>query len=543
MDNHIVFGKDARDHLLKGAQILSEVVSVTMGPKGKLAVIDDGINMPHLTKDGVTVANSIKLKNPMENAGASILRDASRKTASEAGDGTTTTTVLANAFLQSSVKYLNENEFNSVKFIQGLDLALEKCLEKLSELKCNVTSFEQIKQVAIISANGDKKLGEILAQIIEKLGPKATVIVKESKTYDTTIDFVDGTEIDRGFVSPQFSNQKSVNKCKFEKSPYIFIFGKKINSIKEILPILNFSIEASKEVLIFAEDYEQDVIKGLILNKERGTINVCACKLPEFSSAMFESSKDLAALFGCNVITDSDLDKEGQVIVTNEIIGGALSLEVQRDKTIVVKPDSNYDLIKETLLKIEEEEKSCTNKDRLSQLERRRKRLSSGISILHVGAVTEVELKEKLDRVDDAINAVRVASSGGIVPGGGHSLLKISKSLEQFAYSQDCESKKIAVLCFCNAIRQPFHVILSNAGYNNKAIEDIESTFFTLNNDENNELIGYNVNEENFDKLLTNGIIDPYFVTVQCLNNSLSVSKKILEVGCIINEEENNINI
>lgn len=546
MVTNLVYGSDARRELAIGAIKMAEAVSVTMGPRGRLAVIDDGKGIPHLTKDGVTVANAIQLADPVQNAGAAILREASRRTATEAGDGTTTTCVIASGIISEGIEVLQTHKNKAREFFDGLEEALRDALLFIEKQRLDVTSPEQIKHIATISANGDKVLGELLASAIEKLGPQATVLIEEAKTYETTIEFVDGTEIDRGFVSPHFVNSKSTNKCRFEK-PFVTVFNKRISTLKEILSLLEHVSGSGRPLLMFAEDYEPEVLKGLILNKQRGALQVCACKLPEFGGAVHESAYDLAALFGCAPISDADFDDRGMVKITDELIGTALLTETNREKTTVLQPNSDPEMVSKRLGGIDEEKKTCTNPDRANQLERRRRRLASGIAVLRVGAATEVELQEKLDRVDDAVNATRVAALYGILPGGGDALLRASFELCKIAESDSgtCEAsiaRKTAYEVISKAIQRPFCVIVENACYNaNEILEKFVDVNYVANTKEEH---GFNALSGKFVELIADGVIDPYFVTKSSLINSLSVAKKILETGCVINnynklEDEN----
>ena len=534
MTTNLVYGEEARKELVRGAVKMAEAVSVTMGPRGRLAVIDDGKSMPHLTKDGVTVANAIRLADPVQNAGATILREASRRTASEAGDGTTTTCVLAAGIMTQGIEMLEKHKGQAREFFQGLDSGLQFVLDDIATQRLEVTDPEQIQHVATISANGDKELGGLLASAIEKLGPRATILIEEAKTYETTIEFVDGTEIDRGFVSPHFVNSKSTNKCKFEK-PFVVVFNRRISTLKEVLTLLEHVSGSGRPLLLFAEDYEPEVLKGLILNKQRGALQVCACKLPEFGGAIHESAHDLAALFGCNAVSDADFDERGMVRVTDSLIGSAALTETTRDKTTVLQPASDTERLDERLEGINEEEKTCTNLDRAAQLERRRRRLTSGIAVLRVGAATEVELQEKLDRVDDAVNATRVAALYGILPGGGDALLRSSIKLLQQADSM-FGAQKAAYEVILNAIQQPFCVIAENACYNAK---DVLQMFIDANTITKEGNVGFNAISGKFVDLIADGVIDPYYVTKSSLINSLSVAKKILETGCVINNYNN----
>lgn len=544
MSTKVTYGEDARQELVSGANKLAEAVAVTMGPRGRLAVIDDGVGIPHLTKDGVTVANAISLPDPIKNSGAVILREASRKTASEAGDGTTTTCVLAAGIMTQGLDALKQHNNHAREFFDGLDEATQEALRIIEGRRLDVTDPEQIRHVATISANGDEQLGMLLASAIEKLGPRATVLIEEARTYETAIEFVDGTEIDRGFVSPHFVNSKSTSKCRFEK-PLVVVFNRRVSTLKEILPLLEYASESGRPLLMFAEDYEPEVLKGLILNKQRGSLQICACKLPEFGGAIHESAQDLAALFGCQTVSDADFDERGMVKISDTVIGSAELTETTREKTTVLRPSSDQERIDERLDGISEEEEVCTNPDRMNQLDRRRRRLTSGIAVLRVGAATEVELQEKLDRVDDAVNATRVAALYGILPGGGDALLRASFSLKEQAKDMPMMytalgAKRMAYEVISRAIQRPFRVIVANACYN---VEKVLEKFVDINMAE--EELGFNALSGEFVDLTADGVIDPYYVTKSSLINALSVAKKVLEVGCVINtgyntlEEEN----
>jgi len=537
MSTKVTYGAEARRELVRGAVKLAEAVSVTMGPRGRLAVIDDGVGIPHLTKDGVTVANAIHLQDPLQNSGAVILREASRKTASEAGDGTTTTCVLASGIMTNGVEVLENHDNQAREFFDGLDEATQFVLRDIEQRRLDVTDPEQIRHVATISANGDEQLGELLASVIEKLGPRATVLIEEARTYETAIEFVDGTEIDRGFVSPHFVNSKSTSKCRFEK-PFVVVFNRRVSTLKEILSLLEHVNGSGRPLLMFAEDYEPEVLKGLILNKQRGSLQVCACKLPEFGGAVHESAQDLAALFGCQTVSDADFDERGMVKITDAVIGSAELTETTREKTTVLRPNSDLERVEVRLQGIDEEAASCANPDRELQLERRRRRLTSGIAVLRVGAATEVELKEKLDRVDDAVNATRVAALYGILPGGGDALLRASYNLRDEA-DLKTGATRAAYEVIAGAIQRPSRVILENACYNVESVLEqfTDKNFVSTSKKE----VGFNALSGEFVDLVASGVIDPYYVTKSSLINSLSVAKKVLEVGCVINTGYNTL--
>lgn len=537
MSTKVTYGTEARRELVKGAVKLAEAVSVTMGPRGRLAVIDDGVGIPHLTKDGVTVANAIHLQDPLQNSGAVILRESSRKTASEAGDGTTTTCVLASGIMTKGVEALERHDNRAREFFDGLDEATQFVLRDIEARRLDVTDPDQIRHVATISANGDEQLGTLLASAIEKLGPRATVLIEEARTYETAIEFVDGTEIDRGFVSPHFVNSKSTSKCRFEK-PFVVVFNRRVITLKEILSLLEHVSGSGRPLLMFAEDYEPEVLKGLILNKQRGSLQVCACKLPEFGGAVHESAQDLAALFGCQTVSDADFDERGMVKITDAIIGSAELTETTREKTTVLRPNSDLERVEVRLQGIDEEATSCANPDRELQLERRRRRLKSGIAVLRVGAATEVELKEKLDRVDDAVNATRVAALYGILPGGGDALLRASYVLKGEAGSKS-GATRAAYEVIADAIQRPSRVILENARYNSgEILEQFTDKNYVSKTEKE---VGFNALSGEFVDLVASGVIDPYYVTKSSLINSLSVAKKVLEVGCVINAGYNTL--
>lgn len=534
---NIFYGKETRARLIRGANKMAAAVAITMGPRGKLVIIDDGKTIPHLTKDGVTVANAISLVDQVENAGAVILREAARKTAQEAGDGTTTTSVLAAAIMRSGDKFLNANEKNnkSREFFEGLDDALEFSLKNLNQQKKEIYSREQIKHVATISANGDLKLGNMLADAIDKLGNRAIILVEEGKTFETTMEFVDGTEIDRGFISPHFINDASSSKCRFEK-PLVVILNKKIATFKEILPLLEFASKPTatsknSPLLLFAQDYDSEVVKGLTQNNSRGAISVCACKIPEFGQGMYEAALDLACIFGCEVISDGDFSESGVLNFVKEKHAGTAELtEVLRNKTVIIKPNMNKEKVDERIAGIDQELLlSSDGEDRKNMLQRRLQRLASGVAILRVGAATEIELKEKLDRVDDAVNATRVAALYGVLIGGGEALRRISVNLRITAKLISKKERQDAYLCLADALESPFRAILANSGYNEREVEKQ-----LISSKTTGESCGFNALTGKISNLFGDGVIDPYYVTKSSLTNAMSVAKKILEVGCVV---------
>lgn len=524
MASTTVKDKDARREMYAGAAALAEAVSVTMGPRGKLVVIDDQKGVPHLTKDGVTVANAIEHPDPLKNAGLKIVREASKKTAELAGDGTTTTCILAYYLLKhhldrpvSKVPNLDREWF------EGLDFAYELANDYLDNSKVDLTTADQIKSIATISANSDTEMGELISQAIEKLGPQATIMVEESRTYKSSLDFVDGTEIDRGFISPHFSNSELSAKCKFDK-PSILIAPKKLESFKEVIPALENVSQNNRPLLIFAEDYAPEVIKSLLVNKERAGLRVCACKLPEFGQGLYESAQDLAALFNCETFLTEKFDH-------NKHLGYAEFVEVSKNKTLVKQPEINDEALKLRIQGIKEDLEDCVDEDHSNQLRRRLQRISNGIAILRIGAATEIELKEKLDRVDDAVSATRVAVEHGILPGAGVALLNAAFYINTMAEQCELPSSSIKAMdLFLAALFGPFSVILTNSGYNDNTVDKIHTEII----ENKNSNFGYDSLKGEFCDLVENGIIDPYFVTKQSLANAYSVAKKILEVGYMI---------
>lgn len=524
-----------------GAKKLADAVAVTLGPRGKLVIIDNGIDIPHLTKDGVTVANAIKLKDPIQNSGAQILRESSRKTAIEAGDGTTTTAILGAALIQYGLEDIESNI--SREFFDALDTALQFSLNELEKIKIDVVTPEQIKHIATISANSDEFLGDLLSSAINKLGPNATILVEESKNSVTELEFVDGTEIDRGYVSQQFLPQNQ-NKIKYE-DPLVLICMKKMISIKEIMLILeNLN---KRPLIIFAEDFDNEILKALIVNNQKSILKTCCIKLPEFNQGMFESAHDLAALFGTKVYYESDFPQgiielvesnkslHASPNILKEFLGTCKLIEISRNKTTILKPKRKDEEISSRITNINEELNKNINEDREKLLKRRMQRLSDGIAVLKIGASTEIELKEKLDRVDDAVNATRVAAIYGILPGSGISLKIISDKLKEKIKHLQSPGEIAAYRVFSKALIYPSLTILKNAGFNyDDAVKLLSQFNYSTEVENNATYIGYNALTREMVNLIEVGIIDPYYVTINCLKNSLSVAKKILEVGCFI---------
>jgi chaperonin GroEL len=539
MKDNIFVGGDAVAGLYKGAKKLADAVSVTMGPKGKLVIIDNGESIPHLTKDGVTVANAIKLRDPIENAGAAILRESSRRTAYEAGDGTTTTAVLGSSLIEKGLSQMSwHGKDDCREFLDGLDDALKFSLNELEKIKIDLATPTQIKHVATISANSDELLGNLLSEAINKLGPSATIIIEESKSLETTIDFVEGTEIDRGFISPHFANVGQ-NKCKFE-NPLVAVFMRKLNSIREIMPMLEYA--SKRPLVIFAEDFDNEILKALIINNQKDVLRVCCVKLPEFNQGMHESAADLSAIFGGKTIDEScfyneDPSRNGILKFETNFLGSCKSVEIGRNKTTVLKPNHDKERLNGRIENVQNELKENCQQDRESLLKRRLQRMANGICLLKVGASSEVELKEKLDRVDDAVNATRVAALYGILPGSGISLKILSDKLMEAAQNISNPIHRLSYETYANSLLLPAKTILSNAGYSKDKIEEILSNVTYQISEVSTESVynGYDSLTGQYVNLIDAGIIDPYFVTLNCLKNSVSVAKKILEVGCYIN--------
>ena len=523
----VYFGDDYNLKIKQGIDTLANAVKVTMGPKGKLVLIQKKDKHPIVTKDGVTVAESINLVDEVQNLGASIIKEAAARTADEAGDGTTTSTVLAQSIYNEGMK-MKAAGFHEDLLKQGIDIATSEVKKYLSNLKKDLKSNNELFQIAKISANGEEEVANLIVSAIEASGEDGSIIVEEARGYSSSLTIVDGFRLERGFLSPYFVTDKNKMTCEFEK-PLILLADREFNSIRDLMKPLEMSLEAGKPILIIANDIKDDAMQGLVINKTKGSLRVCAIKSPGFGNSRHEMLVDLNTIVGGTIITDSfdmstfkmeDFGNCGRVITgkSNSMIVAASSERenpaiAERIESIKDRIENGYDL--------QQNEKEVLNY-RLQQL-------SGGISILRVGAATESEFIERYDRVDDALSATKAALQEGIVPGGGIALAKSSKTLTYLSGQYKEPGVKAGIEIIARAVTAPFMQIVSNGKKSGESL--LSKVMETENN------FGYDAKNDILGNMYEIGIIDPHKVVRSALENAVSAASILLSVGCCMIEE------
>jgi chaperonin GroEL len=516
----LLFNTDARAKLKRGVDALAEAVKVTLGPKGRNVVIDKKFGSPTVTKDGVTVAKEVELSDPIENMGAQMVKEVATKTSDLAGDGTTTATVLAQAIFREGLKNVTAGA-NPMELKRGIEKAVEAIVEQLKTLSVPSAGKKEIAQVGSISANNDKEIGNLIADAMEKVGKDGVITVEEAKGLETTLETVDGTQFDRGYLSPYFVTDPEKMETVLEDA-YLLIHDKKIGAMKELLPILEKVVQTGKPLLVIAEDVDGEALATLVVNKLRGTLKICAVKAPGFGDRRKEMLRDIAVLTGGQVISEElgvKLENTGL-----EDLGRAKRIVVDKDNTTVVdgkgKPDAVQGRIHEIKSAIE---KSTSDYDR-EKLQERLAKLSGGVAIINVGAATETEMKEKKARVEDALHATRAAVEEGIVPGGGVALLRAQSALERIRGTED---EKIGVDIVRRALEEPIRAIAQNAG----AEGSIVVAKVRASKERN---FGYNALTDTYEDLVKAGVIDPTKVTRTALQNAASIAGLLLTTECVV---------
>jgi chaperonin GroEL len=517
------FSIDARARLKRGVDALADAVKITLGPKGRNVVIDKKFGSPTITKDGVTVAKEIELSDPVENMGAQMVKEVATKTSDLAGDGTTTATVLAQAIFREGLKNVTAGA-NPMELKRGIDRAVEAVVEQLKTLSVPSAGKKEITQVGTISANNDKEIGTLIAEAMEKVGKDGVITVEEAKGLETTLETVDGTQFDRGYLSPYFVTDPEKMETALEDA-YLLIHDKKISSMKELLPILEKVVQGGKPLLIIAEDVDGEALATLVVNKLRGTLKVAAVKAPGFGDRRKEILRDIAVLTGGQVISEEVGFKLENVVLAD--LGRAKRIVVDKDNTTIVdgkgKPDDIQGRINEIKAAIE---KTTSDYDR-EKLQERLAKLSGGVAIINVGAATETELKEKKARVEDALHATRAAVEEGIVPGGGVALIRAQSSLERLRGTED---EKIGVEIVRRALEEPIRLIAQNAG--------VEGSIVVAKVRESKERnYGYNAQTDSYEDLVKAGVIDPTKVTRTALQNAASIAGLLLTTECVVAEK------
>ncbi|MFM2419310.1 MAG: hypothetical protein RL385_4033 [Pseudomonadota bacterium] len=517
----ILYDTSARDRILAGLNALADAVKVTLGPKGRNVVIEKSFGAPTVTKDGVTVAKEIELENKFENMGAQMVREVASKTSDVAGDGTTTATVLAQAIYREGSKMVAAGH-NPMELKRGIDKAVEALIGRLKEISKATKDPKEIAQVGTISANGDTTIGSILADAMAKVGKEGVITVEEAKGLETTLDVVEGMQFDRGYLSPYFVTDAERMEARLEDA-YLLIVEKKIGSMKDLLPVLEAVARTQKPLLIIAEDVEGEALATLVVNKLRGTLNVCAVKAPGFGDRRKEMLKDIAVLTGGQVVSE-DLGIKLETIGLQDL-GTAKRVTVDKDNTTIVDGNGKKDEIKgriETIRRQVEETSSDYDREKLQE---RLAKLVGGVAVVKVGAATEVEMKEKKARVEDALHATRAAVEEGIVPGGGVALLRAQSALD--ALKVDGE-QRVGVNIIRRAIEEPLRQISANAGVEGSIVVDKVKN--------GTGAFGYNARTDEYGDLLAQGVIDPTKVVRYALQNAASVAGLMLTTEALIAE-------
>ena len=519
----VVFDTDARDRMLRGVNILANAVRVTLGPKGRNVVIEKSFGAPRSTKDGVTVAKEIELSDRFENLGAQLIREVASKTNDKAGDGTTTATVLAHAIVTEGLKSVAAG-MNPMDLKRGVDKAVAKVVEEIKKSSKKVTTNAEIAQVGAISANGDKEVGDMIAKAMEKVGNEGVITVEEAKSLETELDVVEGMQFDRGYLSPYFITNADKMEVVLE-DPLILLFEKKLSSLQALLPVLEAVVQSARPLLIVAEDIEGEALATLVVNKLRGGLRVAAVKAPGFGDRRKAMLEDIAILTGGQLISeDLGIKLEN---VTLEMLGKAKKVTITKNDTTIVDGSGDKKDIEARIGQIKTQIEDTTSDYDKEKLQERLAKLAGGVAVVRVGGSTEVEVKEKKDRVDDALNATRAAVEEGIVPGGGVALLKASLVLEGFKGENDDQNAGIAIVR--RALQSPIRQIAENAGVEGsivvgKVLENKSATF------------GFNAQTEEYVDLIAAGIIDPAKVVRTALQDASSVAGLMITTQAAIVE-------
>ena len=518
----LIFDEQARQALLKGVQKLSRAVVATLGPKGRNVVIDKKFGSPTVTKDGVTVAKEIELECPYENMGAQMVREVASKTSDAAGDGTTTATVLAESIYREGLKYVTSGA-SPINIQRGINKAVEAAVEHLAKISKKVKDKEEIKQVATVSANWDTTIGEIIADAMDKVGKDGTITVEEAKSIETTLDVVEGMQFDKGYLSPYFVTNAETMEAKLEDA-YVLNYEKKISNLKDLLPILEKVAKTSKPLLIISEEVEGEALATLVVNKLRGTINVCAVKAPGFGDRRKSMMEDIAVLTGGKCITE-DLGIKLESIGLEDL-GRAKSIVVDKENTTIVEGYGKSSEIQGRVNQIRRQIDETTSDYDKEKLQERLAKLAGGVAVINVGAQTETEMKEKKARVEDALHATRAAVEEGIVAGGGVALIRCIAAIEAVKGANDDE--KIGVDIVKRAVEGPLRALAANAGVEGSLIvQEVKKR-------KGNE--GYNVATGEYEDLVKAGVVDPKKVTRSALQNAASIAGLLLTTECLITD-------
>ena len=528
MAKEIKFNIKAREELKNGVDALADAVKVTLGPKGRNVIIEKKFGAPHITKDGVSVAREIELEDPFQNMGAQLVKEVASKTGDDAGDGTTTATVLAQSIIAVGLKNVAAGA-NPMDLKRGIDKAVAAVVGEIRNMAQEVgDDFKKIEDVARVSANNDETIGRLIAEAMQKVKKEGVITVDEAKGTETTIDIVEGMQFDRGYISPYFVTNTEKMECVMD-SPYILLYDKKISNLKDLLPVLEASAQSGRPLLIIAEDVDQEALATLVVNRLRGSLKICAVKAPGFGDRRKEMLEDIAILTGGTVISE----EKGMQLSTATIqdLGTAEKVTANKDTTTIVNGAGNKDAISARVAQIKSQIETTTSDYDREKLQERLAKLAGGVAVLHIGAPSEVEMKEKTDRGDDALSATRAAIAEGIVPGGGVAYIRCLEGLKNLKGDNDDEQTGIAIVE--RAIEEPLRQIAANAG--------VEGAVVVQKVSEGKGDYGYNARTDTYENLLAAGVIDPAKVTRVALENAASIAGMFLTTECVIadKKEEN----
>ena len=524
MAKQLQFNEEARKSLVNGVEKISKAVMTTLGPKGRLVLLDKKYGAPTVTKDGVSVAREIELEDPFENMGAQLLKEVAAKTNDVAGDGTTTATVLAWSITKEGMKSVAAG-VNPMGIRRGIDKAVQDAVECIKSEAKMIQDKEEIAQVASISANNDRSIGDEIANAMDKVGKDGVLTVEESKTIDTTVDFVEGMQFDRGYLSAYFCNNRDTMTCVMD-NPYILIYDKKISNMKELLPLLEKVAQSGKPLVMIAEDVDGEALATLVLNAVRGTLNVCAVKAPGFGDRRKAMLEDIAVLTGGQVITEELGMKLEDADIS--MLGRAKRVTIDKDNTTIINGAGSASDIKDRIAMIKVQIADCTSDYDKEKLQERLAKLAGGVAVVNVGAATEVELKEKKHRVEDALSATRAAIEEGVIPGGGVALVQASKVLESKSLEGMTEEEKVGYKIVRRALEEPIRQISENAGVDGAIVAD------KCKNAEKG--VGFDANTMQWVNMVEAGIIGPVKVTRSALQNAASIAALILTTECAVTD-------
>lgn len=525
MAKEIKFDIKAREELKKGVDELANAVKVTLGPKGRNVIVDKKFGAPHITKDGVTVAKAVELEDEFQNMGAQLVKEVASKTGDDAGDGTTTATVLAQAIINVGLKNVAAGA-NPIDLKRGIDKAVAKVVEGIKAQAQEVDDdLAKIENVARVSANNDAEIGKLIADAMGKVKKEGVITIEEAKGTDTTVKVVEGMQFDRGYISPYFVTNTEKMECEMD-NPYILLYDKKISALKDMLPVLEAVAQSGRPLLIIAEDVDSEALATLVVNRLRGSLKICAVKAPGFGDRRKEMLEDIAILtHGVVISEDKGLKLD---MATVDELGSAEKVTVDKENTTIVNGNGDKELIAERVAQIKAQiEKTTSDYDR-EKLQERLAKLAGGVAVLYVGAPSEVEMKEKKDRVDDALSATRAAVAEGIVPGGGVAYMRCVAALENFHGDNDDENTGIQIVK--RAIEEPLRQIVANAG--------LEGAIIIQNVKDGKGDYGYNARSGKYENFFESGVIDPAKVTRVALENAASIAGMFLTTECVIAEKK-----